>query len=390
MPSEQIRAILAAGEGLQVEFKEKYGSGVIESLVAFSNTAGGQVLIGVDNQGRVTGLADVDRVVESVLSACREAVSPSLTPDVTIVRVPEGPIVIAQVRSSDRMHAKSGAVFIRHGRQTRRATSEEIRVLSLRETPEVFEQLAATGASITSLDLAKLSDYFARTAPRASASDGGAVRLAIGAKLAVDTLGQTLPTVAGMVLFGRDPQGYNANWGITALRIRGQALDRNHIVDRRELTGTADRLIEAALRFVSDHMRIAARFDPGSSRRQDVAEYSLDAVREAVANAVAHRDYHPPETIQIRMFDDRLEIQNPGGLLPGLTIQALMQGGIARRRNEVISEVLRRLGYVEKAGFGIVFIRQQLHKIGAGTPEFVASSTHFLVTMPANKPNFAE
>ena len=71
---------------------------------------------------------------------------------------------------------------------------------------------------------------------------------------------------------------------------------------------------------VADRVRIASRFDPGIPRREDVAEYSLDAVREAVSNAVAHRDYQPAETIQIHMFDNRLEIQNPGGLLPGLTV----------------------------------------------------------------------
>ena len=390
MDNEQLQSAIAAGEGPHLEFKEKYVSKAIESLVAFSNTAGGQVLIGVDNRGRVIGVPDADRTVESVLSACREAVSPPLSPDVEIVRMPEGKIVVAQVQATGRMHAKSGAVFVRHGRQTRRATAEEIRSLTLQETPEVFEQLPARGASISGLDLPRLHNYFARVAPRASAGDADLIQLALGARLAVESIGQTLPTVAGMVLFGLEPQGYNASWGITALRIRGQNLDRNQVVDRRELSGTADILIEAAQRFVADHMQIASRFDPGNPRRQDVAEYSLDAVREAVSNAVAHRDYQPAETIQIRMFDNRLEIQNPGGLLPGLTLQALLQGGIARRRNEVISEVLRRQGFVEKAGFGIVFIQQQLHKLGAGAPEFTASPTHFVVAMPANKPKLSE
>ena len=134
MDNEQLQSTIAAGEGPHLEFKEKYVSKVIESLVAFSNTAGGRVLIGVDNRGRVIGVPDADRTVESVLSACREAVSPPLSPDVAIVRMPEGPIVVAQVQATGRMHAKSGAIFVRHGRQTRRATAEEIRSLTLQET----------------------------------------------------------------------------------------------------------------------------------------------------------------------------------------------------------------------------------------------------------------
>jgi predicted HTH transcriptional regulator len=80
-----------------------------------------------------------------------------------------------------------------------------------------------------------------------------------------------------------------------------------------------------------------------------------------------------------------MEIQNPGGLLAGLTLPDLLRGGIARRRNEIISEVLRRLGYVEKAGFGMVFIQQQCRMIGANDPEFRASPTHFVVMLPANR-----
>lgn len=385
MQIEQVTTWLHGGEGIAVEFKEKYVSRVIETLVAFANTQGGQVLIGVDNRGRVVGLPDADKVVESVLSACREAVTPPLSPDVQLLRLSEGVIVVARVDATGRMHAKGGAIFVRHGRQTRRASHEEIRSLTLQETPEVFEQLPATGASISDLDLQKLREYFVRFAPRASAGEAGVTELAVTAKLAVVQTGQTLPTVAGIVLFGQRPQRYNVSWGITALRVRGQSYDRNHVVDRRELTGTADALIEAGQRFVADHMHIAYRFDPGDPKRLDVPEYSLDAVREALANAVAHRDYQPAETIQLRMFDDRMEIQNPGGLLPGLTLPALLRGGIARRRNEVISEVLRHLGYVEMAGFGILYIQQQSRTIGAGDPQFAATPTHFVVTLPANR-----
>ena len=120
MDAVTVLTWLAAGEGEHTEFKEKYNSRVIETLVAFANTAGGRVLIGVADRGGIVGLADADKVVESVLSACREAVSPPLTPIVEIVRRPEGVLVVAQIEATGRMHAKSGAVLVRHGRQTRR------------------------------------------------------------------------------------------------------------------------------------------------------------------------------------------------------------------------------------------------------------------------------
>ena len=106
------------------------------------------MLIGVNDRGRIVGLPDADKVVESVLSACREAVSPPLTPMVAIVRQPEGMLVVAQVEATGRMHAKSGAVLVRHGRQTRRASAEEIRTLTLRETPEAYEASPCPSASL--------------------------------------------------------------------------------------------------------------------------------------------------------------------------------------------------------------------------------------------------
>ena len=253
------------------------------------------------------------------------------------------------------------------------------------ETPEAFERQAATGARWSDLDLVRLREHFRLRAPRAESLEAALPELAVAAGLAVVSAGQTLPTIAGMVLYGRDPQHYNASWGITALRIRAQTLDRNRVVDRRELTGSADALIEAALRFVTDHMQVGYQFDAAAARRQEIPEYSLDAVREAVANAVAHRDYQPAEQTQLRIFDGRLEVQNPGGLLPGLTLEEVLRGGVARRRNEVISEVLHQLGYVEKVGFGLVFIRQRARELGAAEPRFEASPSHFLVSIPARR-----
>lgn len=383
MNAETFAAWLATGEGEQIEFKEKYSSRVIESLVALANTAGGRVLIGVNDHGQVVGLADPDRAAESVISACREAVSPPLAPTVESVKLPEGIVVVARVQATGRMHVKGGAVFVRHGRQTRRASGEEIRLLTLRETPEVYETLPATGTTWNHLNLARLREYFVADAPRAMAAEAGLTDLALAAKLAVVQAGQTLPTVAGMLLFGREPQRYNSGWGITALRIRGQEFDRNRVADRRELVGAADELIEAGQRFVVDHMQVTYQFAPDGLRRVEMPEYPLDAVREVLVNAVAHRDYQPAETIQLRIFDDRLEVQNPGALLPGLSLETILRGGVARRRNDTISAVLYRLGYLERAGFGIVFVQQRMREQGADAPRFETLASHFLVVLPS-------
>ena len=116
---------------------------------------------------------------------------------------------------------------------------------------------------------------------------------------------------------------------------------------------------------------------------QDVPEYPLAATHEAVANAVAHRDYAAPSPVFVRLYDDRLEIQNPGGLLPGMTLQQALAGGESRRRNPVIAEALRQMGKMTTVGRGLALIRQEMETLGSPAPVFESDTLHFRVTLPS-------
>lgn len=385
MEAETVANWLGVGEGEHIEFKEKYNSRVIESLVAFANSSGGRVLIGVNDRGRVVSVADPDRVVESVLSACREAVTPPLTPVVEIVRRPEGVLVVAQIEATGRMHAKSGAVLVRHGRQTRRASAEEIRLLTLRETPEIYESLPCPGATWASLDEAALRKYFAARAPGVLDQSGITLEaLAVGQKFAVRRGEALLPTVAGCMLFGSHPEWLQPTWRVTALRFSGVEITAP-IVDRLDTEGPALRAIEQAEAFLRRNLRVARLLvDRGTHfEEQDVPEYPLAAAHEAVANAVAHRDYAAPGQIFVRLYDNRLEIQNPGGLLPGLTLEQVLAGGESRRRNPVIAEVLRQMGKMTTVGRGLALIRHEMVALGSPAPDFASDAQGFRVTLPS-------
>jgi len=383
MDAESIAAWLAVGEGEHTEFKEKYSSRVIESLVAFANTAGGCVLIGVDDRGRVVSLSDADKVVESVLSACREAVTPPLTPVVEIVRRPEGVLVAAQIEATGRMHAKSGAVLVRHGRQTRRASAEEIRSLTLREMPEAYEASPCSDATWAGLDEAALRKYFSARAPGALEQPGLTLEsLAIGQKFARRHGTEIVPTVAGYALFGGHPEWLQPTWRVTALRFSGTEIT-DPIVDRLDTEGPALRAIEQAEAFLRRNLRVARLLvDRGTHfEEQDIPEYPLAAAHEAIANAVAHRDYAASSQVFVRLYDNRLEIQNPGGLLPGLTLEQVLAGGESRRRNPVIAEVLRQMGKMTTVGRGLVLIRQEMARLGSPPPEFASDWQLFRVTL---------
>jgi predicted HTH transcriptional regulator len=385
MDAGSVAVLLAGGEGEHTEFKEKYSSRLIESLVAFANTTGGCVLIGVNDRGRIVGLPNANQIIESVLSACREAVSPPLTPIVEIIKQPEGALVIAQISATGRMHAKSGSVFVRHGRQTRRATADEIRQLTLRETPEAYEALPCPGATWTDLNEAALRKYFTSRAPGALDQQGIKLEaLAIGQKFAVQRGDLVAPTVAGCALFSSHPEWLQPTWRVTALRFSGVELTAP-IVDRLDTEGPALRAIEQAEAFLRRNLRVARLLVDRDTHfeEQDVPEYPLMAAHEAVANAVAHRDYAAPTQIFVRLYDNRLEIQNPGGLLPGLTMAQVLAGGESRRRNPVIAEVLRQMGKMTTVGRGLALIRQAMMELGSPAPEFASDDQCFRVTLPS-------
>ncbi|GFP34785.1 hypothetical protein HKBW3S43_00577 [Candidatus Hakubella thermalkaliphila] len=383
MNEKLVAELVSQGEGPNVEFKEKYSSRLLETLVAFVNTAGGHILVGVDNRGRIKGLFDPKATAESILSACREAISPAVQPTVDIVSLEGKALVLVSVERTGRMYVKGGTVFIRHGRQTRRATAEEIRYLTLEESPEVFERQPVREASLRDLDEEALRVYFEERAPGVEGKNHiKLTELTVGQSLAVRYNGEVVPTVAGLMHFGRNPQQFNTNWGITALRVRGQDL-ADPIIDRKELAGTASELIEKGRLFVAGHMHIGYEFEENGVTRRDIPEYPMDAVREVLANAVAHRDYSVNERVQLRLFDDCLEVQNPGSLLPGLTLEMVLRGGVPRRRNTVISQILREKGYVEEVGRGLVFIHRRMREIGAGDPQFEATPSHFIVNLPS-------
>lgn len=253
----------------------------------------------------------------------------------------------------------------------------------LTQGEELYETRPVGGAAWQNLNLAALRRFVDDQAPRAAELGAPLQTRAVTERLVVERAGEFVPTMAGLLGFGLDPQTFNDAWGITALRLAGTRFERDALQARQELSGTVDALIEAALSFVRKDMQLFPSFAPDQVRRTDVPEYSLGAVREVIANAVAHRDYSVGERIQIRLFDDRLEVQSPGGLLPDLTLEQILRGGIARPRNPLVMRILIWRGYVERSGFGIPYIYQQMRALGAPEPQFEAAPSHFRVTLPA-------
>ncbi len=187
------------------------------------------------------------------------------------------------------------------------------------------------------------------------------------------------PTTAALLLFGRQPQKYLPHSSVKLAHFRGNDVD-GMIADRKEVFGTLDKVIEDTARFVTNNIRVQARIE--GIRREDVPEYPLIAVREALTNALAHRDYGiAGQKVTLRIFDDRLEVESPGGLAGPVTLENLGQKRYSR--NPLLARLMYEVGLIEEMGTGIRRMRRAMAEQGNPPPSFVADDSAFVATLPA-------
>jgi ATP-dependent DNA helicase RecG len=189
------------------------------------------------------------------------------------------------------------------------------------------------------------------------------------------------PTVTAMLVFGKNQQKFLPHASMKLARFRGRDVT-GMIVDRAELYGPLDRIIEEAARFVLRNMRVAGPIQ--GLYRDDTPEYPIVAVREAITNAVAHRDYSiNGQKILLRMFDDRLEVESPGGLTGPVTLENLGQKRFSR--NPLLTRLMYELRLVEEMGTGIKRMRREMAELGSAPPQFNSESNSFTVVLPARQ-----
>lgn len=179
---------------------------------------------------------------------------------------------------------------------------------------------------------------------------------------------------AGVLFFAAEPQRLIRQSCITCVRYRGNGMAS--IIDRKDLGGDLLSLIDEAESFVKRHTRLAYLFD--KFKRVDIEEYPYDAIREAIINALCHRDYTTENVVFVNVFDDRVEVISPGSIPDNLRLKDVY--GRSRPRNFLIASLLRAVGYVEKAGSGLKRMEELMLKHGLGKPAYEANRAFFTVT----------
>jgi len=395
MAIDEVYELIARGEGLTVEFKREWpqrGDVTTEigsELVAFANTQGGFLLIGVDDDGQVVGITGDWRKLEERLMGISRVCSPPIALTVEEAAVEGKSILVVHVpEGEDKPYKVRDICYVRVGSTVQHATREEERWMFQESGEVLFERMPLWEADYEDLDAAKIGRYFEQRSPAAIVNAERPLHELIeqaDLPLVVRRGDQLAPTVAAMLLFGRRPQYFLPQAFVSAARFPG--LDLNvTAIDRDTFRGTVDELIEQSTAFIRRNMRTASILeDEKLPRRTDIPEYPLRAVREAITNACVHRDYSRwSREVTVRMFDDRLEVSSPGGLVRGMTIEDLGTGKYAAR-NPTLAEAMREMRLIERFGTGIRMMRREMETLGSAPPIFVVDENSFSVTLPARK-----
>lgn len=366
----ELMTLVRAGEDTFLELKVKLSNPerIAQGIVALANTGGGVIVFGVNDNLRVEGVDDADAVRDELVRICREDVHPPLFPFIDIVAFDSGLRVVAlEVEGKRRPYrTPDGRFFLRVGAEKREATREELSQLLDEARPLSYENVPALGAEVEDVDEAHLWSFVrefepdAYAAPRAGAAYPTAEVLERDLLLAVPAATgarseRVAPTVAGLLLFGRDERVAELlpRASVTCTRFAGDAAQAQR-VETVELSGNLHTLFESALRFVERYCdlwekrprqpRAEAETDSPVAPR---ANYQRGAVSEALANALVHRDLAlAGVATRVNVFDNSVEITNPrrtAGFAPAL--QRAIRYGIQQRLNPQTASVFRSPAY---------------------------------------------
>ena len=399
---ERIRRQLRLGEDSGWEFKAVEFAGDrprsprrndwADEISAFANASGGVLLCGVTDEGDVQGMSrrQMDELERLISEVCTDSVRPQIRVDIFRRESNEGKaFLVVEVPEGHAQHDSPGGSFVRVGSTKRGMTSDErLRLAQRRGQARFiwFDKQTVQGTGFGTLD-----ESLWKLLLSAEGAANPELALEKMGLLALDENGTMRATVAGVLLCCESPDQWLPNACITATRYRGT--DRaSEQLDAQTISGPLDRQITQALSFAVRNMRVAARKDPA---REDLPEYSRNALFEALVNAVVHRDYSiRGSRIRLSMFDDRLELCSPGSLPNNLTVDSMSER--QSTRNEVLTSALGRMSvegiegaggrrfFMERRGDGVPIIRRETQELCGKLPDFrLIDESELCLTIPA-------
>ena len=383
---------ILAGESKNVEFKVQRpdkSMKYMKTVVAFANGKGGRIIFGIDDKTReVVGIPEdkVFREIDAITNAISDSCEPTIIPDVYLQNINDKPVIVAEIRTGRRKpyyikaEGLENGVYIRVSGTTRPADRDMSRELYYECDARSFDSIICRDMEVTDEDIKSLCEQMKEVAiancksnlQRSEVKDVTKNILLSWGILKKDENEKIYPTNAYIYLKGQG--GLRSMIQCAVFKGTTRAV----FLDRRNYEGPLWKQVEEAVQFVFRNIRMGCRLE--GVYRQDIYELPPDSIRELIVNAVMNCSYIQNSNIQVAIYDDRLEITSPGGLLPGVTIE-LMKEGFSKIRNRSLANAFAYMNLVEAWGSGIPKLMQAMQEYGLREPEFIDMEVAFRINL---------
>lgn len=390
------------------EARKKLPESIAETLSAFSNGSGGYIILGLSERNGFATVPDFDaRAMQDALSHECEKLSPVVRPEIAVFPFEGSQVVCAKVAE---MHPRDkpcyvtaqnryNGSYIRTGDGDRHLSPYEIERLLEEHRQPTYDDEIVPDATIEDLDTQLLEGFVKRQRelhPRILGQRSDE-EILLDLHVVKREEKALRPTIAGLMAMGSFPQKYFPRLNVTFTAFPGTTKtehvdDRRRFLDAQTIIGPIPIMMDDVLAAVAKNTRTGAIIE--GTFRKDVPDYPRTAVREAIANALMHRDYSPESRgsqVQVNLYADRLEILNPGGLYGDVTVDTLGKSGVSSSRNQFLSNILETTPYpdggyvVENRGTGYQEIEEQLRRALMSPPHPHNSTTSFSLTFDKRK-----
>jgi ATP-dependent DNA helicase RecG len=385
MDLKELQTRIEQGEDLHTEFKEWpiHTDDLANSVIAFANTDGGQLVLGVAADGTIPGVPEPGAVMQVVDQVAYNNSRPPLTIVQETVTTGDGKtVIVVNVPKGDQRpyQTNKDLFYIRTTSGRRRAARQEILRLFQAQESFFYEETIVVRATLGDLDRSEF-EHFVRQVYQRPLDEFGVSyeQMLRNIRLVREHEGILHPTVAALLFFGREPQLFLPQAYVVAARINGTdaALPPS---DVKQINGTLPDVLENSARFLTLHLPVNHVIDGFKPER--FPELPEVALREIVVNALAHRDYTVTGPVRVFIFDDRIEIRTPGGLPNAVTIEAIKLGTAHVLRNPTIYTLLSRLGLVTGTGTGVYRSLHLVRETTGKEASLYVEGNEFVVALP--------
>ena len=377
MTEKELELLIKEREMQRIEFKASFGIEAIETACAFANAAGGYIILGLDDNGDISNLPLRDEALRDYENRIATSTEPSVAVDAE--KVPfRGEYVIALkvVENPLKPVSFKGRSYIRKGSVNHKMTPAEISECHLRSTGSSMDAVTVTRGTKEDLDMNKVAEYM----KKANSEKRRNFDLNDDPWLILQKLewvrSETEITRAAYLLFAKDPQIKFPQAIIHA----GAFKDGAFIYSNKDIAGNIQYQVDETINFIKTNIHQSI-FITGKAEHDRYWDYPINAIRETITNAICHRDYGSPYTIQVKVIEDRIIIDSPGSLPFDMSIDMLMEDyHPSRPRNKIIAQAFYDMHLTEFYGSGIKRIREECKTNGNTCPTFQEKMNTFTTT----------